>query len=116
MSFDSNCLQLLCLELNFKKETTKETERLCNLFLRNNSIQQPLYLYISSCIGAALITKSFPSNFYSNIFKNICSPEDFISFSSVFVKTLEVSVLSDYERIIENYAFSWRLYKKFIEK
>jgi Retinoblastoma-associated protein A domain/Retinoblastoma-associated protein B domain len=116
MSFDSNSLQSLCLEVNITKDTIKEAERLCNAYIRKHSVSQPLYLYIASTIAAANMTRSIPQNFYINVFKNICSSEEFIDFYKNFLKASELSNVLECEEIIESYSFSWRLYKKFIEK
>ena len=94
----------------------KEAEKLCSAYVRNNSLHQPLYLYTASIITAVTLTRSVPPNFYANIFKNLRSPEEFIEFFRGFLQASDCQVAGECEEIIETYAFSWKLYKKFLEK
>ena len=116
MSFDSNSLQSLCFEISINADTLKEAEKLCNYYTRNNTLHQPFYLYIASIIAAVTITKNTPPDFYVNIFKNLCAPDEFIEFFKSFIKSTEFPTVVECEEIIQNYSFSWRLYKKFLEK
>ena len=115
MSFDSNSLQSLCVETNVSSIVMKEAERLCIAYVRNNSLPQPLYLYTASIIAAVSLTKSVPPAFYLSIFRNLPCPEEFIEFFQDFLKISDLH-MAECEELIENYAFSWRLYKKFLEK
>ena len=118
MSFDSNSLSSLCYDLDLDRETIKEAEKICNSYLKKHSIQQPMYLYIASSIIAATRSGSYPPNFLGNALKNLKSPEEFIDFFKHLLREVEAesSCYKDCEDIIENYTFSWLLYKKFVEK
>lgn len=116
MSFDSNSLQALCQELNTSQESTKEAEKFCASFLRNNNLQQPLYLYISATLAACSKLKKFPPNFVPSLFKTLVAGEDFVEFFKAFLKAVDVGNSVECEAIVEKYAFACRLYKKFVEK
>lgn len=104
------------MEANINAATVKEAEKLCNIYVKSNSLHQPLYLYTASIVAAVALTKSTPVNFYVNVFRNLRSPEEFIEFFRGFIRSSEVSAVGECEEIIGNYAFSWQLYKKFLEK
>ncbi|OMJ83528.1 hypothetical protein SteCoe_15560 [Stentor coeruleus] len=115
MSFDSNSLQSFCQELNLPSQVLKEAERLCSAYLHNMPIQQPLYLYISSTLVAATTLKKFPLNFCQNLLKTLSNIEDFFEFFNNFLRQTSTDA-PEALVVISNYAFAWRLYKKFVEK
>ena len=116
MSFDSNGLLAYCQEIGLTSLAVREAENLCKAFLRSNSVQQPLYLYTASVLSAGLQSKEEPNAFLQNLFKNLTVPEDFIEFYKNFQSVVSPATAEQALSIIEDFSFSWRLYKKFLEK
>ena len=116
MSFDSNSLQAFCQELGLTSQAVRDAENSCKAFLRCNSVQQPLYLYTASMLSAGLHYKEAPNAFLQNLFKNIAAPEEFAEFYKIFQSVVPLEIAAQVSSIIEDFSFSWRLYKKFLEK
>lgn len=116
MSFDSNSLQAFCQELGLNTDTCREAEACCKLFLRGNSIQQPLYLYTAAALIATLRTKQVSNAFVQNLFKNLVGAAEFTEFFKAFVQVICPGNADEALSIVEDFSFAWRLYKKFLEK
>lgn len=116
MSFDSNSLQAFCQELGVGIDAVREAEACCKLFLRANSIQQPIYLYTAATLIATLRTRQGSNAFVQNLFKNLVGAGEFVEFFKAFVQVVSPGEANQALSIVEDFSFAWRLYKKFLEK